>query len=104
MTTNQWTSGIFGVLSLPITTDQPITTSKPGLNSSCAIPSLDAQILQKYDRDISLNPNKVKDLRKLLSYIPTQHRNFYNEILMEEDNSGVEQDPWSVLEIMSKTF
>lgn len=71
---------------------KPITTSRG--NMSLAIPSLDAQILQKYDGNISLNPNKIKDLRKLLPYIPTQHRYFYNEILEGEDQeSNADKDP-----------
>lgn len=71
---------------------QPITTSKTGANSSIQVPSLDAQILRKYDEAIPLKPNKTKSLLKLLPFIPTQHTDFYNELL-NQANRNTEDDP-----------
>lgn len=69
-----------------------ITVSQIGLTSSVIVPSLHELILQKYDESITLDANKVKDLRKLLPFIPEQHWSFYNDIFANNQNT-MEEDP-----------
>lgn len=67
-----------------------ITVSKTGPNNSAIVPMLDEQILQKYNESISLDVNKVKDLKKLLPFIPKIHWSFYAEIFAKENK---DKDP-----------
>lgn len=66
-----------------------ITVSKTGPNNSAIVPMLDEQILQKYNESISLDVNKVKDLKKLLPFIPKIHWSFYAEIFAKENKDKV---------------
>lgn len=66
---------------------QPINIS-----ADIPVPSIDAQIHQKYLHKIPLNPKKSKDLEKLLPFIPPQHLRFYDELLSHANDDSVDQN------------